>query len=83
MTRLLINGTIPAIALAIASVATTLPAQAASFTPFSFKTNVTASPNLTGNANLLNDPTRDIRLDSVQYGGQTVNQLNGRFIYQY
>jgi hypothetical protein len=61
MTRLLINGTIPA--------------QAASFTPFSFQTNVTASPNLSGNPNLLNDPTKDIRLDSVQYSGQTVNQF--------
>jgi len=71
----LINGTIPAIALAMAAVVTTLPAQAASFTPFSFKTNVTASPNLSGNPNLLNDPTKDIRLDSVQYSGQTVNQF--------
>jgi len=73
MTRLLINGTIPAIALAIAVVATTLPAQAASFTPFSFKTNVTTSSTVI--PDLLNDPTKDIRLDSVQYGGQTVNQF--------
>jgi len=54
---------------------TNFSAQAANFQPFSFKTNVTASPSLSGNANLLNDPTRDIRLDSVEIGGVTVNQF--------
>jgi len=54
---------------------TNFSAQAANFNPFSFKTNVTASPNLSGNANLLNDPTRDIRLDSVEISGVTVNQF--------
>lgn len=50
-----------------------LPAQAASFVPFSFTTNVIASPNLSSNSNLLNDPTRDILLKSVEFGGETVN----------
>jgi hypothetical protein len=39
-------------------------ASAASFSSFSFTTNRTASPPPSGSA-LLNDPTRDIRLDSV------------------
>lgn len=57
----------------IATLATNLPAQAISLVPFSFTTNVTASPDLSGNLNLLNDPTRDILLNSVNYGGTTVN----------
>lgn len=75
MNRLLLKSPVPAIALAIATVASTFPAQAASFTPFSFKTNVTASPNLGPNPNLLNDPTKDIRLDSVTIGSKTINQF--------
>lgn len=50
-----------------------LPTQAATFTSFSFKTNVTASP--TSAPNLLNDPTKDIRLDSVVFGANTISQF--------
>ncbi len=60
----------------LALIAITIPsAQAATFVPFWFKTNVTASPDTTGNPNLLNDPTRDIRLDSVTYNGQNYNNF--------
>ncbi|MEB3155810.1 MAG: hypothetical protein VKO26_00030 [Cyanobacteriota bacterium] len=45
-------------------------AQAASFTAFSFTTNQTASP-ATG-PGLLNDPTRDIRLDSIVLSSGTL-----------
>lgn len=62
-----------AIATSAASLMMSLPAQAASFTAFSFKTNVTATPDPTGN--LLNDPTRDIRLDSVEFNQQTINSF--------
>jgi len=49
--------------------------QAASFVPFSFQTNVTATPSSDPNGVLLNDPTRDVRLDSVVFGGTTINQF--------
>lgn len=58
---------------------------AASFVPFWFQTNVTASPDTTGNPNLLNDPTRDIRLDSVTYNGKNYNNfevVNGANLLQ-
>jgi hypothetical protein len=58
---------------------------AASFVPFWFQTNVTASPDTTGSPNLLNDPTRDIRLDSVTYNGKTYNNfevVNGAKLLQ-
>lgn len=57
------------------SLAITLPAQAASFTPFPFTTNVTASPSPDPTSVLLNDPTKDIRLDSVVFGGNTISQF--------
>lgn len=57
----------------LAALAASLPAQAATFVPFSFKTNVTASP--TSDPNLLNDPTKDVRLDSVVFGGNTISQF--------
>ncbi|ARV62786.1 PEP-CTERM sorting domain-containing protein [Nostocales cyanobacterium HT-58-2] len=59
----------------MASLVATVPAQAASFTPFSFKTNVTASPIDDPTGNLLNDPTRDIRLDSVVFNGNTISNF--------
>ncbi|AUT02445.1 PEP-CTERM sorting domain-containing protein [Nostoc sp. CENA543] len=62
-----------AIATGAVSLMMTLPAQAASFTAFSFKTNVTATPDPAGN--LLNDPTRDVRLDSVEFNGRTINSF--------
>ncbi|MBF2028523.1 MAG: PEP-CTERM sorting domain-containing protein [Oscillatoriales cyanobacterium C42_A2020_001] len=49
--------------------------QAATFTPFSFQTNVTASPPIEPASGLLNDPTKDIRLDSIVFGGGTINQF--------
>jgi hypothetical protein len=52
-----------------------VPAQAASFTAFSFKTNVTATPINDPTSNLLNDPTRDIRLDSVEFNNTTINNF--------
>jgi hypothetical protein len=58
---------------------------AASFVPFWFQTNVTASPDTTNNPNLLNDPTRDIRLDSVTYNGVTYSNfevVNGANLLQ-
>lgn len=67
--------TTTAISLSIAAVSLSLSAQAATFTPFSFLTNVTASPNLSSNPNLLNDPTRDVRLDSVDVGGLSVTDF--------
>lgn len=63
------------VSLSIAAVFFNLSATAATFTPFSFVTNVTASPNLSSNPNLLNDPTLDVRLDSVSWGGITVNNF--------
>ena len=62
-----------AASVSIASLVVTIPVMAASFIPFSFKTNVTASPDPTGN--LLNDPTRDIRLDSVVFNGNTISNF--------
>lgn len=52
-----------AIAGALLTVGSAHQASAASFSSFSFSTNSTASPP--GGPNVLNDPTRDIRLDSV------------------
>lgn len=57
------------------AIAETIPSQAATFTPFSFQTNVTASPPTDPTSNLLNDPTKDIRLDSIVFGGGTINQF--------
>ncbi|MEG3437488.1 exosortase-dependent surface protein XDP2 [Pannus brasiliensis CCIBt3594] len=68
-----IAATTTGVALALVTGAT---ASAANFLPFSFQTNVTASPNTTGNPNLLNDPTRDVRLDSVVFNGLTVGQFD-------
>ncbi len=64
-----------AISLSLTAASLNLSAQASTFSPFSFKTNVTASPNLSSNPNLLNDPRRDIRLDSVEVGGQTITNF--------
>jgi hypothetical protein len=61
-----------AASVSIASLIAT-PAQAASFTSFSFKANVTASPS--NNPTLLNDPTKDIRLNSVQFQGKTISEF--------
>ena len=58
---------------ALAVLAASLPAQAVTFVPFSFKTNVTASPETDPASGLLNDPTKDILLDSVVSGGKTTN----------
>ena len=58
---------------ALAVLAASLPAQAVTFVPFSFKTNVTASPPTDPASGLLNDPTKDILLDSVVSGGKTTN----------
>jgi hypothetical protein len=68
--------TIPAAlaGLALTSI-TVASAQAATFVPFSYKTNVIATPDGTGNPNLLNDPTRDILLDSVTYNGQNYSNF--------
>lgn len=52
-----------------------LPAQAAAFVPFSFQTNVTASPVTDPTSGLLNDPTKDIRLDSVEFNRNTISQF--------
>ena len=68
-----IAATTTGVALALT---TGTPARAVGFLPFSFQTNVTASPDLTGNPNLLNDPTRDVRLDSVVFNGLTVSQFD-------
>lgn len=56
---------LPLIALAgaLLTVSSATQVEAASFNSFSFTTNSTASP--ASGLNLLNDPTRDIRLDSV------------------
>lgn len=62
-----------AIATGAASLMMILPAQASSFISFSFQTNVTATPDPAGN--LLNDPTRDVRLDSVVFNGQTISNF--------
>ncbi|WP_013334386.1 exosortase-dependent surface protein XDP2 [Gloeothece verrucosa] len=51
------------------------PASAAIFTPFSFNTHVTATPASDPNSGLLNDPTRDVRLDSVEFQGTTVTNF--------
>jgi hypothetical protein len=64
-----------AIATITASLAIAIPTRAASFTPFSFKTNVTASPINDPTGNLLNDPTRDIRLNSVEFNRNTINNF--------
>ncbi len=64
-----------AASVSIASLVAAVPAVAASFTPFSFKTNVTASPINDPTGNLLNDPSRDVRLDSVVFNGNTINQF--------
>lgn len=64
-----------AASISMASLVVTLPAMAASFTQFSFKTNVTASPINDPTSNLLNDPTRDIRLDSVVFNGNTISNF--------
>ncbi|KAF3885199.1 MULTISPECIES: hypothetical protein [Nostocales] len=61
--------------VSIASWVATIPVMAASFIPFSFKTNVTASPINDPTSNLLNDPTRDIRLDSVVFNGNTISNF--------
>ncbi|MEH2085251.1 exosortase-dependent surface protein XDP2 [Nostoc sp.] len=64
-----------AASISVASLILTLPAQAASFTQFSFQTNVTATPTNDPTSSLLNDPTRDIRLDSVEFSGRTINSF--------
>ncbi|MBD2409837.1 PEP-CTERM sorting domain-containing protein [Nostoc calcicola FACHB-389] len=64
-----------AASISITSLMVTAPAQAASFTGFSFKTNVTATPINDPTGNLLNDPTRDIRLDSVEFNGTTISNF--------
>jgi len=61
--------------ISITSLMVAVPAQAASFTAFSFKTNVTATPIHDPTSNLLNDPTRDIRLDSVEFNNTTINNF--------
>jgi hypothetical protein len=67
------------ISIALASLTTvsiaTPSAKAAVFTPFWYKTNVIATPDSTGNPNLLNDPTRDILLNSVTYNGRTYSNF--------
>jgi hypothetical protein len=60
--------------LTIVSIATP-SGKAAVFTPFWCKTNVIATPDSTGNPNLLNDPTRDILLKSVTSNGRTYSNL--------
>ena len=77
----------PAVLAGLVLIAISIPSAqaAASFVPFWFKTNVTASPDTTGNPNLHNDPTRDIRLDSVTYNGRTYNNfevVNGANLLQ-
>ncbi|MBN4005974.1 exosortase-dependent surface protein XDP2 [Nostoc sp. LPT] len=64
-----------AASISVASLILTVPAQAASFTSFSFKTNVTATPINDPTSSLLNDPTRDIRLDSVEFNGKTISSF--------
>ncbi len=58
---------------ALAVLAASLPARAVTFVPFSFTTNVTASPPTDPASGLLNDPTKDILLDSVVSSGNTTN----------
>ncbi|MBN3943564.1 MAG: exosortase-dependent surface protein XDP2 [Nostoc sp.] len=67
--------TTSAASISVASLILTVPAQAASFTSFSFKTNVTATPINDPTSSLLNDPTRDIRLDSVEFNGKTISSF--------
>ncbi|MCF2148590.1 PEP-CTERM sorting domain-containing protein [Desmonostoc muscorum LEGE 12446] len=64
-----------AASISITSLMVIAPAQAASFTGFSFKTNVTATPINDPTGNLLNDPTRDIRLDSVEFNGRSISNF--------
>ncbi|WP_445626876.1 exosortase-dependent surface protein XDP2 [Nostoc sp. DSM 114167] len=63
--------------ISVASLILTVPAhaQTAPFTQFSFKTNVTATPTNDPTSSLLNDPTRDIRLDSVEFSGRTISSF--------
>jgi hypothetical protein len=68
---------------AISALLSGLPAQAATFIPLTFKTNVTATPST--DPTLFNDPTRDILLNSVEFGGNTVSQfevVTGAKIFQ-
>ncbi|MDF5713446.1 MAG: PEP-CTERM sorting domain-containing protein [Rhizonema sp. NSF051] len=64
-----------AASVSMASLVATVPAVAATFSPFSFKTNVTATQINDPTGNLLNDPSRDVRLDSVVFNGNTINQF--------
>lgn len=50
------------------------PVAAASFSSFSFVTNRTATPAPPSSPTLLNDPTRDIRLDSILAANGTLYQ---------
>lgn len=59
----------------LAVMVASLPAQAVTFVPFSFTTNVTASPPTEPASGLLNDPTKDILLDSVVSGGNTTSRF--------
>ena len=72
------------LAASVLPVLVTASAQAASFSAFSFTTNRTASPP-TG-PGLLNDPTRDVRLDSIVTTNGTVYSefvvVNGARILQ-
>jgi len=74
-----------AVAGAFLSVLSATQASAASFSSFSFTTNRTASPPPAGSS-LLNDPTRDIRLDSVTAANGTTYSVfevvNGAKILQ-
>lgn len=63
-----------AVLLSVALCGATSPsAHAASFSPFSFVTNVLASPPTGPTVN--NDPTKDIKLDSVQIGTKVYKQF--------
>lgn len=64
-----------ALSVSLSALVAHLPAQAATFAPFSFNTNVTASPSSEPSNGLLNDPTKDIRLDSVTAGNNTINRF--------
>lgn len=65
--------TIPLTVGAFLAIVTSQSAQAASFNPFAFVTNVLASPSTGPNVN--NDPTRDILLQSILIDGKPFNNF--------
>ncbi|WP_298917125.1 exosortase-dependent surface protein XDP2 [uncultured Nostoc sp.] len=61
--------------ISMVSLTVAVPVQAASFSTFSFQTNVTATPINDPTGRLLNDSTRDVRLDSLEFHGKTISNF--------